>query len=69
MLRKGYWKIVNNNPPFQQENFKLYNLFEDLAELNDLKNKEKDKYQELMKEWFKFSNEIKAQFPSPEGEE
>jgi arylsulfatase len=68
MLRKGNWKIVNNNPPFKPENFKLYNLFNDLAELNDVREQEKDKYKELMKEWFKFSSEIKAKFPSPEGE-
>jgi arylsulfatase len=67
MLRKGNWKIVNNNPPFQSENFKLYNLLEDLAELNDVRELERDKYEELMKEWLNFSNEIRAQFPSPKG--
>jgi len=67
MLRKGYWKIVNNNPPFQQENFKLYNLSNDLAEMNDVRDQRNDKYEELMKEWLEFSNEIKAQFPSPKG--
>jgi arylsulfatase len=69
MLRKGNWKIVNNNPPFQPENFKLYNLFNDLAELNDVREEEKGKYDELMREWLKFSKEIKAQFPTPEGKE
>jgi len=47
----------------------MYNLFNDLAELNDLREQEKDKYEELMGEWLKFSKEIKTQFPSPEGEE
>ncbi|MGB5893895.1 MAG: arylsulfatase [Ignavibacteriaceae bacterium] len=69
MLRKGNWKIVNNSPPFQPKNFQLYNLFKDLAELNDLRNQEKDKYEELMKEWLKFSNEIRVQFPAPVGGE
>jgi arylsulfatase len=69
MLTKGNWKIVNNNPPFQPENFKLYNLFNDLAELNDVRDQEKNKYEELMKEWLKFSNEIRVQFPTPVGGE
>jgi arylsulfatase len=69
MLRKGNWKIVNNKPPFKSENFKLYNIINDLAELNDVREKEKDKYEELMEEWLKFSNEIRVQFPSPRGKE
>ena len=68
-LMKGNWKIVNNNPPFEPENFKLYNIINDLAEINDVKEQEKNKYQELMKEWIKFSNEIRVQFPSPKRKE
>ena len=66
MIRKGDWKITNTETPFSQENFKLYNIKNDLAELHDLKNEKKEKYQELINEWVLFSNQIKVQFPSPE---
>ena len=69
MLRKGHWKITSNTRPFLLENFALYDLSKDVAELHDLKDLETDKYQELLQEWSKFSNEIKAQFPPPNSAE
>ena len=51
-----------------EENFKLYDLSQDLAELNDLKESEPDKYKEMLDEWRKFSNEIKVQIPPPGSE-
>ena len=65
MIRKGDWKITNIMSPFLEENFKLYNLSQDLAELNDLKESEPEKYKELLEEWRKFSNEVKIQIPPP----
>ncbi len=65
MIRKGDWKITNTEKPFSLANFKLYNVKTDLAELHDLKEKEKEKYDELIDEWETFSNNIKAQFPTP----
>jgi arylsulfatase len=65
MIRKGEWKITNTERPFLIENFKLYNLSSDLAELHNLKDQEKEKYKELLEEWNKFSKEIKAQVPVP----
>lgn len=65
MIRKGDWKITNIKRPFLEENFKLYNLSQDLAELNDLKESEPEKYKELLREWRKFSNEVKVQIPPP----
>lgn len=65
MLRKGNWKITSIERPFKLENFKLYNLGNDLAEMNDLKDLEAEKYQEMMEEWSKFSQEIKMQVPTP----
>jgi arylsulfatase len=65
MLRKGDWKILNNNRPFNIDSFKLYNLSNDLAELNDLREAEPEKYQELLQDWKKFAEKIKVQFPSP----
>jgi len=65
MLRKGNWKITNFKRPFELENFSLYNLSNDIGEQTDLKGIEVEKYEELLKEWMKFSNEIKIQTPTP----
>ncbi len=65
MIRKGDWKITNIDSPFQEENFQLYNLSKDLAELHDLKDIEPEKYKELLAEWRKFSKEVKVQIPPP----
>ena len=67
MLRKGDWKITNIIRPLDAANFELYNLSTDLAEINNLKDSEPDKYQELLLEWAQFSNEIKFQVPPPFG--
>lgn len=69
MLRKGNWKITNFIRPFKLENFALYDLSTDLGEQTDLKESEKEKYDELLKEWIKFSNEIKIQTPTPKRSE
>lgn len=63
LLKKGDWKITNIVRPFREENFKLYRLSEDLAEVHDLKDAEPEKYDELIREWRDFSKEIKAQLP------
>jgi arylsulfatase len=68
MIRKGNWKITNIRRPFLPENFELYDLSKDLGELNDLKDLEPEKYEELLREWTKFSNEIKVQVPTPSGD-
>ncbi|HSH20363.1 MAG TPA: arylsulfatase [Draconibacterium sp.] len=65
MIRKGDWKITNIIRPFQVENFNLYNISRDLAEINDLKESEPGKYDEMIKEWEKFSKEIKVKIPFP----
>lgn len=65
MIRKGDWKITNIISPFLEENFKLYNLSQDLAELHDLKESESEKYNEMMVEWRKFSEEVSVQIPPP----
>ena len=68
MIRKGNWKITNISSPFLLENFKLYNLSEDLAELHDLKESEQEKYKEMIEEWEKFSEEINVQIPIQSGD-
>ncbi len=65
MVRKGDWKIVNIANPFSEENFKLYNLKTDLAEQVDLRGENPDIYTDLLKEWHKYLEETKAQFPTP----
>jgi arylsulfatase len=69
MLRKGNWKITNFIRPFEIENFALYDLSNDLGEQRDLRESEKEKYDELLKEWMKFSDEIKIQTPPPSPKE
>lgn len=39
MLRKGHWKITNSIRLFDESNFELYNLSNDLGENHDLKNR------------------------------
>ena len=65
-MRRGDWKITNTRPPFDPEKFELYDLRSDLAEINDLREAEEQKYLELLKAWSVYSDEIKVQFPSPE---
>jgi len=65
MVRKGNWKLINEEPPFEKENFKLFNLSNDLAELEDLKEEEIEKFDELLNEWNRYSTESKLQFPTP----
>jgi arylsulfatase len=67
MIRKGKWKITNIETPFDEKNFKLYDLSKDLGEVNDLKESEPEKYAEMIKEWRTFSNEIKANLNSSKG--
>ena len=66
MLRKGDWKITNVERPFEKMNFKLYWVSEDLAELNDLKEAEPEKFSELLAEWESFYGEVGIQVPVPE---
>ena len=66
MIRKGNWKITNISTPFLEENFELYDLTEDLEELKDLRDAEPEKYNELLEEWTRFSNEIKVQLTTPD---
>ena len=64
MVRKGKWKITNIETPFFESNFMLYDLSKDLEEINDLKESEPEKFNEMLEEWRKFSNEIKANLNS-----
>jgi arylsulfatase len=63
MLRKGDWKITNTEIPLNVENFKLYHVADDPAEIHDLRSAAPEKYNELLEEWAKFSTEIQLQIP------
>jgi len=63
MLRKGNWKITSFKKPFSMNNFGLYDLSKDIGEQNDLKEEYPDKFNELLKAWNKFANEIQLELP------
>ena len=65
MLRKGDWKIVNTNPPFDEGNFELFNLEKDVSEIVNLRTTNPEKYDELITEWRKFEKDKFIQFPTP----
>jgi arylsulfatase A-like enzyme len=65
MLRKGNWKITSVIRPFDPAHFALYDLSADPGEQDDLREKEPEKYEELLKEWDRFSEEIHIQTPPP----
>ena len=65
MIRKGDWKIINIQRPFSEENFELYHVTQDLAEQNDLKAVEPQKFAELLNEWRAFAEEVKVKIPAP----
>ena len=59
------WKLVNYKTPFNIKNFKLYNLESDPIEEVDLKEKEVEIFNQLIKEWEIFSKKNKLIFPTP----
>lgn len=63
MLRKGEWKITNILSPLSEKNFRLYHVARDLAEIHDLREIEPEKYEELLRDWVNFSEEIQLQSP------
>ena len=65
MIKKGDWKITNIDSPFLIDNFGVFNLSKDFGEQTDLKASELDKFDEMLKEWTDFANEIEVQIPSP----
>ncbi|XOV92834.1 MAG: arylsulfatase [Bacteroidota bacterium] len=69
MFRKGDWKIVSSDPPFDPSKLKLFNLSADPTELRDLRNVEKEKFDELLAEWNQYVSEVKIQFPTPKSVE
>ena len=50
-LRQGDWKISNLEPPFDENDFELFNLSADPGETNNLAESHADKYEELLELW------------------
>lgn len=65
MLRKGKWKITNFIKPLDTGNFALYDLSTDVGEQKDLRESEPARYEDMLIEWAKFSQEIQVQTPPP----
>ena len=66
LVRKGKWKLVNIDIPFDEANFSLYDLSTDIAEQNDLKQKFPDIYGELLREWYSYRDEVGVVYPVPQ---
>jgi arylsulfatase A-like enzyme len=65
MVRKGKWKLLNIEKPFNEDNLQLFDLTTDLAEQVNLRKVEPLVFQDLLSEWRKYREEVKAQFPTP----
>jgi len=50
-LRQGNWKISNLEPPFDEDDFELFNLSEDPGETDNLAESHAEKYEELLELW------------------
>ncbi len=69
MVRKGNWKLTHYQRPFDEANFGLYNLGDDLAEQRDLKDSLPETYQDMLSEWHAFIGEIQANLSGVPGED
>lgn len=58
--RKGDWKIVNLEKPYDESTMMLFNIAEDIGETINLREKKPEKFEELLREWRQFvkDNEI-----------
>lgn len=57
-LRKGDWKIVRDRQRGQPGPWELYNLREDIGEVNDLAGEEDEILEELVEEWEELDQEM-----------
>lgn len=66
LIRQGDWKLVNTTIPFHPDNFELYDLSRDLAEQQNLKFSDPEKFQEMLEQWETFKRDSRVQIPTPE---
>ncbi len=64
MVRKGEWKLVNGSQNWDTQEFELYNLQDDPAEIEDLKSEYPKIFAELLDEWEKLREDYKLR-PKP----
>lgn len=65
-VRKGDWKLVNIERPFDEANFELYDLSTDRGEQNNVKELYPDVYRDLLNEWYFYRDEVKVRIPAPQ---
>lgn len=58
LVRKGPWKLVALDPPFDKSKFGLFNMESDRGETTDMKAENPGKYQELIRIWDKQRTEL-----------
>ena len=51
LVRKGKWKLVNLESPFDESGFELFNIEEDHGEMVDLAGVEKEKMSDMLALW------------------
>ena len=54
--RKGSWKIVNLEKPYDEKTFVLYDLKNDPAETTNVAEQYPEKFSEMLAEWKKYCN-------------
>ncbi|UCE70286.1 MAG: arylsulfatase [Flavobacteriaceae bacterium] len=59
-VRKGPWKLVQIDRPFQEEDFLLFNVVDDLGETNDLKAEFPEKFLELLDLYRDYAARVKV---------
>ena len=57
-LRKGYWKITNQEDAANNDLFKLFNIKEDFSEQENLAQKQPEKLAELIADWEQYKEEV-----------
>ncbi|MDX1591836.1 MAG: hypothetical protein R3283_07730, partial [Balneolaceae bacterium] len=65
-IRKGNWKLVNIEMPFDEANFELYDLSVDRGEQNDVKDQYPEIYNDLFNEWIAYRDEVAVVIPTPQ---
>lgn len=61
LIRKGDWKLVNEDYPIAEERFELYNLEMDITESKDLSTDFPAKREEMMELWRAYQKESRIQ--------
>jgi arylsulfatase A-like enzyme len=63
-VRQGRWKATWLGSPFGPDDWQLFDLAADISERNDLANKNKEKLNELIRFWEKYSDDVGVVLPT-----